>query len=129
VAERFARIEAASDRLEDWLAGFREGFRTGAELGMLPLCGARAAEMAALPTRLQQLTHAFFDLQLAWLTKILDAAAAAGEIPAGVDTAQKAYQLLSLMEGSSFIDWAMTDGRRLDQGALLQLVRTPPLPG
>ncbi|MCV9961901.1 TetR/AcrR family transcriptional regulator [Pararhizobium sp. BT-229] len=125
VRERFSQIEAASDRLCDRLAGFREGFRTGAELGMLPLCGALAAEMAALPSKLQFLTREFFDLQLKWLTKILDDAAATGQLPQGSDTPQKAYLLLSLMEGSSFIDWAMQDGRHLDTPFLLQLARLP----
>ncbi len=125
VRDRFSQIEAASDKLDSRLAGFREGFRAGAEVGMLPLCGALAAEMAALPTRLQILTREFFDLQLKWLTKVLDAAAAIGEVPPGSDSAQKAYLLLSLMEGSSFIDWAMQDGRRMDLSALLQLARLP----
>ncbi|MCV9966774.1 TetR/AcrR family transcriptional regulator [Pararhizobium sp. BT-229] len=56
VRERFSQIEAASGKLDDRLAGFVEGFRTGAEMGMLPLCGALAAEMAVLPSRLQVLT-------------------------------------------------------------------------
>lgn len=125
VRARFSEIEATSGKLDDRLAGFREGFRTGAEVGMLPLCGALAAEMAALPSKLQVLTREFFDLQLKWLTKILADAMAAGEIPPGDDCVHKAYLLLSLMEGSSFIDWAMQDGHRLDMRALSQLARMP----
>ncbi|QPB18864.1 MULTISPECIES: hypothetical protein [Rhizobium] len=64
-------------------------------------------------------------MQLKWLTKILDDAVAAGEVPPSSDTPQKAYLLLSLMEGFSFIDWAMQDGRRLDTPALSQLARLP----
>jgi TetR/AcrR family transcriptional repressor of nem operon len=52
------------------------------------------------------------------LSKILDAAISAGETPAGIDTSQRADQLLSVLEGSSFIDWAMQDGRRLELDAL-----------
>ena len=127
VTENLANTEASSVRLDDRLEGFRQGFRVGADLGMLPLCGALAAEMAALPPSLQKLTNEFFDMQLRWLTTILDEAMAAGEIPAGIDVAQRAYQLLSLMEGSSFIDWAMQDGRRLELDTLSQLARMPPL--
>ena len=92
---------------------------------MLPLCGALAAEMAALPASLQQLTNEFFAMQLRWLSKILDAAISAGETPAGIDTSQRAYQLLSVMEGYSFIDWAMQDARRLELDALSQFARMP----
>ncbi len=125
VTENFAQTEASSPRLDDRLEGFRQGFRVGADLGMLPLCGALAAEKDALPQGLQQLTSEFFDMQLRWLAKILDEAMAVGEIPAGVDTSQRAYQLLSVMEGSSFIDWAMQDGRRMELGTLSQLARMP----
>jgi hypothetical protein len=45
--------------------------------------------------------------------------------PPGIDTSQRADQLLSVMEGSSFIDRAMQDGRRPELDALAQLARMP----
>jgi len=42
------------------------------------LCGALAAEMAALPDGLQRLTRRFFDVQLSWLTRVMDEGIAAG---------------------------------------------------
>ena len=125
VTENFAQTGASSGRLDDRLEGFRQGFRIGADLGMLPLCGALAAKMAALPASLQLHTNEFFAMQLTWLSKILDAAISAGETPAGIDTSQRAYQLLSVMEGYSFIDWAMQDGRRLEMDVLAQLAPMP----
>ena len=124
VASEFRRIETTSNNLLDRLAGFVQGFESGAEANLLPLCGALAAEMSALPERLQKLTRQFFDMQLRWLTKILDQAIGAGEIPAGSDTSQQAHLILSLMEGSSFIDWAMQERRRFDHHALAMIIKS-----
>lgn len=112
----FERIEQVHQHLEGRLKAFFLAFSASSEGGLLPLCGALAAEMAALPLGLQRLTHHFFDLQLKWLTKILDMGVVNGEIPATPGTRQKAFQLLSALEGASFINWALKDGETLDWG-------------
>ena len=45
----------------------RFSFRAAMSDGMLPLCGALAAEMAALPDKLQVLTRQYFEIQLKWI--------------------------------------------------------------
>ncbi|REG45505.1 TetR family transcriptional regulator [Paraburkholderia sp. BL6669N2] len=123
VKSEFERIEQESDKLIDRLSGFTRGFQDGLLVGRLPLCGALAAEMAVLPGRLQTLTYEFFDMQLQWLTKILDHAISRKQIPAKTDTEMKAYQILSLMEGSSFVSWAMRDRGPIDASALLNVIK------
>ncbi|WP_263366959.1 TetR/AcrR family transcriptional regulator [Edaphobacter bradus] len=123
VQREFERIEAESDTLVDRLSAFTRGFQDGLLVGRLPLCGALAAEMAVLPERLQKLTYYFFDMQLKWLTKILDQAVARGQIPVETDTAKKAYEVLSLMEGSSFVSWAMHDRCPIDSSVLISVVK------
>ena len=49
----------------------RFSFRAAMSDGMLPLCGALAAEMAALPDKLQVLTRQYFEIQLKWIKKLL----------------------------------------------------------
>lgn len=110
----FQHIELVHEDLEGRLKAFFLAFSASSERGLLPLCGALAAEMAALPVGLQRLTHRFFDIQLKWLTKILDRGVANGEIPSIPSTRQKAFQLLSALEGASFINWALKEGESLD---------------
>ncbi|KOF13702.1 TetR family transcriptional regulator [Ensifer adhaerens] len=121
VEEYIARVRANFERIENdyqdvkgRLEAFSMEFRASREGGLLPLCGALAAEMAALPSGLQKLTHRFFDMQLKWLTAILDKGVANGEIPRGCGTRQKAFLLLSMLEGASFINWATREDDSID---------------
>ena len=82
------------------------------------MCGALAAEMAALPDGLQRLTRRFFDVQLSWLTRVMDEGIAAGELRQGRGSREKSYLLLSILEGSSFINWATKDGETVNMAVL-----------
>ncbi len=106
VRAEFQRIENAHDDLRGRLGAYVLAFRASSEGGLLPLCGALAAEMAALPSGLQKITHHFFDMQLKWLTSILDQGVANGELSKEIRTRHKAFLLLSVLEGASFINWA-----------------------
>ncbi|WP_041490876.1 TetR/AcrR family transcriptional regulator [Burkholderia cepacia] len=122
VRGEFERIEREHADAVRRLEAFFSVFRASSEGGLLPLCGALAAEMTVLPSGLQKLTQLFFDMQLTWLTKVLDGGVKAGEIQAGPGTRQKAFQLLSLLEGASFISWAMRDGETLDRSIIRLII-------
>ena len=122
VREDFERIGARNDMLIPRLEAFFRMFRTSAEGGFLPLCGALAAEMSALPAGLQAITRRFFGVQLKWLTRIIDQGIDRGEIPRGSGARQKAFVLLSLLEGSSFIDWATKDGDLINDDMIRVIV-------
>ncbi|HBN8605839.1 TPA: TetR/AcrR family transcriptional regulator [Pseudomonas aeruginosa] len=111
--ERVARglegIEHECPTVDDRLAAFSQWFTQSMGRRQLPLCGALAAEMTVLPERLQTLTRQFFRLQLQWLQKVLDEGKAAGQLPQDADTAARARQVLGLLEGVSFIDWALNE--------------------
>lgn len=94
------------------LRGFARLFIASADEGLLPLCGALAAEMAALPSSLQGLTRMFFELQLDWLQTTLNDAVRyhRGVLVKPVETC--AFTLLSSLEGASLIDWTL--GRSVD---------------
>lgn len=122
VRDDFDRIEAHDDRLVPRLEAFFRMFRGSTEGSYLPLCGALAAEMSALPARLQAITRRFFDIQLSWLTKIIEQGVEGGEVPVGRGARQKAFVLLSLLEGASFIDWATRDGDVIDPATIRLIV-------
>ncbi|CAM5347508.1 hypothetical protein AFAE65S_01332 [Alcaligenes phenolicus] len=112
------RQQSVGERLE----AFASWFMAGVKEGRLPLCGALAAEMSVLPERLQQLTRHFFRIQLQWLKRVLDKGVADGQIPADISTEASSRQILSLLEGASFIDWALDDHKAVDARVLLRMV-------
>lgn len=122
VSGDFERIEREHQDLAGRLETFFLVFRASSEGGLLPLCGALAAEMAALPSGLQKLTHRFFDVQLKWLTAILEQGVANGEIPYGRGTRQKAFLLLSVLEGASFINWATKENDPIDDNIIRLII-------
>ncbi|PDS59931.1 TetR family transcriptional regulator [Rhizobium anhuiense] len=122
VRRDFERIETNSSEVVARLEAFFRMFRASTDGGLLPLCGALAAEMSALPEGLQKITKRFFDIQLKWLTRIIEEGIERGEIPLGCGARQKAFTLLSLLEGSSFIDWATKDGDVVDNGIIRLII-------
>lgn len=94
------------------LQAFSRLFVISANEGLLPLCGALAAEMAALPLSLQRLTRDFFNSQLAWLQSTLNDAVRQHHWLLGTTAESFAFMLLSMLEGASLIDWTL--GRSAD---------------
>ncbi|MGF6458095.1 TetR/AcrR family transcriptional regulator [Pseudomonas frederiksbergensis] len=94
------------------LQAFSRLFVISANEGLLPLCGALAAEMAALPLSLQVLTRAFFESQLDWLQRTISEAAIQKGWLLAKPAQSYAFMLLSTLEGASFIDWTL--GRSAD---------------
>lgn len=115
VREALERINEKHDEVGDRLDEYFGIFRSSVENGLLPLCGALAAELSALPPKLQQLTQSFFDMQLNWLVQVLDRGIARGEISEGCGARKKAFFLLSVLEGASFVNWATKEENPLDQ--------------
>ena len=89
------------------LREFSRLFVASAHDGLLPLCGALAAEMAALPISLQELTREFFESQLDWLTATLNDAVQLHHWLLDKPVEEYDFMLLSTLEGSSLIDWAL----------------------
>lgn len=94
------------------LRAFSRLFASSANEGLLPLCGALAAEMAALPPSLQGLTKQFFEAQLDWLKITVSEAAMKNNWLLTRSAESYAFMLLSALEGASLIDW--TIGRSAD---------------
>ena len=105
--ETLASIEAMHSTPKLRLLAFSRLFVISAKEGLLPLCGALAAEMAALPLSLQVLTRDFFNSQLAWLQNTLNDAVRQHNWSLRATVENFAFMLLSMLEGASLIDWTL----------------------
>ncbi|PHV36932.1 TetR/AcrR family transcriptional regulator [Janthinobacterium sp. BJB304] len=105
--EKLQAIDAAQTDPLERLREFSGLFLASANDRLLPLCGALAAEMAALPASLQELGRRLIVTQLSWMEKnLILAAQLSGKTPAK-SAKDCALMLLSALEGASFIDWAL----------------------
>ena len=98
------RSPTSSERLRAYGDLFREGFSDG----MLPLCGALAAERDALPESLRAGARGLFEAQLRWLEAVLDQGSARGELSFKTSSQRVAVMLLAALEGGAFIGWGMS---------------------
>ena len=122
VAQALNDIERAHVPVAARLEAFARWFMEGVPQGRLPLCGALAAEKAALPESLQAITRQFFLLQLRWLKRILDLGVARKELAQKTDTRACARQILSQLEGACFVGWAVDERKRFDTRVLWRIV-------
>jgi len=105
--EKLALLDSTHADPVQRLRAFALLFQASVNDRLLPLCGALAAEMAALPESLQILGRDLLKQQLRWIEyNLVQGAAMHGWIlPKPAD--QCARMLLSALEGASFIDWAL----------------------
>lgn len=112
------RVPKAIDRLGEFMAFFK----SATEDGSLPLCGSLAAEMVILPEKMQILTKKYLNIQLEWLKDTIEKGIADGDFITDSNAIQLAYQLLSLMEGSSFILCALSNSMEIDATIIGRIV-------
>lgn len=89
------------------LRAFSAFFSESSKNGMLPLCGALAAELSVLPDRLKALTKTFFEIHLAWLEGNLVTGQTANTVKVEINPKEVARAILSVLEGSCYIAWAL----------------------
>lgn len=121
------RIDNSGGTPSEQLQSFAKMFHASIDNGLLPLCGALAAEYSVLPESLQMLTKSFFSTQLAWIERKLAQLLKLSDTPDDSNLGFYAHLLLSALEGSSFIDWTtgssehLMDGFNLILGAIENL--------
>ena len=106
-SEKLQTIDAAQVDPVERLREFAGLFLASANDRLLPLCGALAAEMAALPPSLQELGRRLIVTQLSWIEKNLLQAAQVHGKTLTKPAKDCALMLLGALEGASFIDWAL----------------------
>lgn len=113
-----SRYPSTQERLFAFVALFEHSHMNGE----LPLSGALAAEMGCLPSRMQIQARAFLDEQMQWLIHILQLGVQRHEIVARSNIEQQAFQLLSLLEGASFLSRALAEPRFLNPSIVQCLI-------
>ena len=98
-------------------------FAEGSKNGMLPLCGALAAELSVLPDRLKALTKMFFEIHLAWLENNLMTGQMANTVNAGINPKEVARAILSVLEGSCYIAWALNE-KMIDKSGFEMILKS-----
>jgi TetR/AcrR family transcriptional repressor of nem operon len=93
------------------------------------LCGMLAAGYDTLPAPMQEAVIDFFDVNEAWLTRVLDRGVAEGELVLSGSSAEAAQAIVSGLEGAMLIARPYDDVKRFDTAAsrlMRSLVRAAP---
>ncbi|MEM7193060.1 MAG: TetR/AcrR family transcriptional regulator [Pseudomonadota bacterium] len=105
------------------LAAYSRFFTDSVSNGLMPLCAALSAEVAALPKSMKAQVSTFFELHLDWLARVVRDGIADGEFRANLDVHRTATMLLSVVEGASLVAWAIKDSTRIEP-TFLQAIET-----
>lgn len=116
-----ADIEAGYGDAPARLRAYAELFLDGFDAQLRPLCCALSAELAALPESIHARTRAYFELHLAWLTRVVSAGCAAGQLSWTAGPDALAVLLLSSLEGGSLVARAM-QSRALALAGFIQIL-------
>ncbi|AKS04718.1 TetR/AcrR family transcriptional regulator [Pseudomonas trivialis] len=100
----------------DRLNAFALMFAQSSQNGMLPLCGALAAELLALPESLREMTKVFFEIHLNWLHSNIKLGQELGELKAELNVINVSRLILNTLEGGSFVSWALNDDYQQSSG-------------
>lgn len=117
----FSRIESQSTSVRDRLTAYMDIFAEGYRTSLLPLCCALSADLANLPDNVKLQATTYFDSQISWLTRILAAGQAAGEVSATVRPEKTALIILNICEGASVVARA-THKASLFEDSLEQII-------
>ncbi|MBC3199603.1 TetR/AcrR family transcriptional regulator [Pseudomonas poae] len=109
-------INDENDGVVDRLKAFAVMFAHSSDNGMLPLCGALAAELLALPESLKAMTKDFFEIHLTWLQENIKQGQDQGLLKPELDVITVSRFILNALEGASFVSWAMSDDYEKSSG-------------
>jgi len=125
--ERFSaqleELSAADMDTSRKLLAYGDFFAGSLDDGLMPLCGALAADAAYLPASMQRRVKKFFELHLTWLEAVLREGAARRQIKLQGSAHKSALLLLSTLQGASVVAWALKDSSVI-KPVFRQLVET-----
>jgi len=99
--------------------------------GRMCLCGMLAAGYDTLPPTMQEAVIDYFDVNEAWLVRVLEGGVESGELVLSGSPPEAAQAIVSGLEGAMLIARPYDDVRRFDSAAsrlLASLVRDAPAP-
>lgn len=111
--ERFiAELDALAAKRTDTknkLLTYGDFFAGSLRDGLMPLCGALAADIAYLPTSMQSRVKKFFEIHTDWLEAVLRDGISEQELLLKSSPRKSALLLLSTLQGASVVAWALKD--------------------
>lgn len=99
LSDIIASYSSAAQRIDVYASLFEESFRAG----LLPLCCALSAEVANLPEQITGQTTRYFEMQLAWLSRVIEEGIRSGEVISGTAPDESALAVINLCEGASVV--------------------------
>lgn len=91
------------------LLAYGDFFSASLRDGMMPLCGALAADSLELPSSMQRRVKRFFQIHLEWLRTIISEGVQARELKSEPSVSRSALMLLSVLQGASIVAWTLKD--------------------
>lgn len=101
--DALAAIEDGHPEAIPRLRQYSELFLDGFDEQLRPLCCALSSELAALPASMGEKVHAYFDIHMAWLTRIIQAGIEEGVLHWPDGAASLAGLILATLEGGSLV--------------------------
>ncbi|MBS0240031.1 MAG: TetR/AcrR family transcriptional regulator [Proteobacteria bacterium] len=108
-AHELDRLTNSSADTPTKLLAYGDFFSASLRDGMMPLCGALAADAVELPSSMQRRVKRFFQLHLEWLQLTLSEGIRARELKSEPSASRSALTLLSTLQGASIVAWALKD--------------------
>lgn len=99
----FDEILATKSSPAEQIAAYVDLFVQSYRASLLPLCCALSAETANLPPNIIEQTSLYFDMQISWLTGIVERGIGAGEFSTGIGATDAALMIINLCEGASVV--------------------------
>jgi TetR/AcrR family transcriptional regulator, transcriptional repressor for nem operon len=125
--ERFGQalrhIETESSAPRQKLLDYAGLYRDSLEHGWGCLCGMLASDSDMLPAAVQAGVQRYFDMNLEWLTRIIETGRSTTSIETSPNTESLAFALFSACQGALLISRSSKDVARFDR-AVLHVINT-----
>lgn len=99
----FEQIEVSEKTAEKRIAAYVDLFAQSHRASLLPLCCALSADTANLPQNVTDQMSLYFDMQIAWLMKVVSIGITTGEIAPQGAPSDIALMIINLCEGASVV--------------------------
>jgi TetR/AcrR family transcriptional repressor of nem operon len=115
ISQELDRIESETEDPIERLRGFAGLYRQALDEKQGCLCGVLAAEMAALPPRVQAGVRQFFRVNLRWLERTLGSGCTSGRLRIGVEPRRDARTVLATLQGALLVALSVQQPASFDQ--------------
>ncbi|MXV36740.1 MULTISPECIES: TetR/AcrR family transcriptional regulator [unclassified Saccharibacter] len=110
----FEDVEESSNYIVERLRAYMLLFSEGYQEKRLPLCCVLSVDMANLPDSIKKKAKIYFEIQINWLTRIVQQGREVGDIVSSCDPACAALTIFTMCEGASVVARAIENADIFD---------------